>query len=337
MVELSLPVGYFHTVFTMPSELRELTRRNQKVCYNILFRSAWQSLSELCEEELGVKPGMISMLHTWGQNLSYHPHVHTIIPNGGVDIKTGKWKKIDRKLYLIAPSRLRVRFRKLFVRMLLESFDNDELKWECEGWNEDSIKELRPIFETIKKIDWVVWNGSPAKGVEQIYAYLGRYVHRVAMADSRILEVKNSKVTFSYKDYRKEDGQQKPEVKTRSLQVFDFMKKFLQHLLPPYFQKVRYYGVLASAGRNKLRAIQKELKVKIPLRRTTVQIIEKLVGAPIDACQNCGAIGRFVTIAIMRNPVWIFDNCRNLSQRYRPPPRLGSKQTVFDPLVVKLS
>ena len=221
--------------------------------------------------------------------------------------------------------------------MLLEAFDNEELKWDGEDWEEENIKELCKIFKRIKEIDWVVWNGSPAKGVEQIYEYLGRYVHRIAMADSRILEVKNSMVTFSYKDYRKEDGQRKPEVKTRSLQAFDFMKKFLQYLLPPYFQKVRYYGVLASAGREKLKSIQKELKVKTPLRRTTVQIIEKLVGSLIDACQNCGSIGHFVTISIMRNPVWIFDNCRNISQRYRPPPRLGSKQVVFDPLVIKLS
>lgn len=332
MVELTLPVGYFHTVFTLPSELRELTRQNQKVCYNILFRSAWKALSELCEEELGIKPGMISMLHTWGQNLSYHPHVHTIIPNGGIDIKTGKWKKINRKLYLIAPSHLRVRFKKIFIKMLIEAFDNDELKQNGEDWNEDNIDELRKVFNVVQQIDWVVWNGAPAKGVKQLYEYLGRYVHRIAMADSRILEIRNNIITFSYKDYRKEDGQNKPAVKTMSLQVFEFIKRFLQHLLPPSFQKVRYYGIVASAGRKKLRAIQKELKVKVPLKRTSAQIIEKLIGAPLDVCQNCGGIGTFVTITIMPNPVWIFDHCKNLSQRYRPPPRLGAKVSVLDPL-----
>ena len=337
MVDLTLPVGYFHTVFTLPSQLRELTKQNQKVCYNILFRSAWQSLSELCEEELGIKPGMISMLHTWGQNLSYHPHVHTVIPNGGIDLKTGKWKKIDRKLYLIAPSHLRERFRKLFMKMLTEAYDNDELKWNDEDWDEVNVKELNKIFNEVKEIDWVVWNGAPAKGVQQIYEYLGRYVHRIAMADSRILEIYNSKVTFSYKDYRKQDGDEKPVIEKMTLPVFEFILKFLQHILPPSFQKVRYYGILASAGRSTLKSIQEELKVEIPLKRTTAQIIEKLIGAPVDVCQQCGAIGSFVTVAILQNPYWIFDNCKNLSQRYRPPPRLGSKVVVFDPLLAKSS
>jgi hypothetical protein len=337
MVDLTLPVGYFHTVFTLPSQLRALTKQNQKVCYNILFRSAWQALSELCEEELGIKPGMISMLHTWGQNLSYHPHVHTIIPNGGIDIETGKWRKIDRKLYLIAPSHLRERFKTIFIKKLREAFDNDELKWNGERYDEENVKELNKTFNEVKEITWVVWNGAPAKGVEQIYEYLGRYVHRIAMADSRILEISNNKVTFSYKDYRKEDGQNKPVVKEMTLSVFDFIKKFLQHILPPSFQKVRYYGVLSSAGRPKLKAIQEELKVVIPPKRTTAQIIEKLIGAPVDVCQNCGAIGSFVTVTILANPYWIFDNCKHLSQRYRPPPRLGSKVVVFDPLLAKSS
>ena len=215
--------------------------------------------------------------------------------------------------------------------MLLESFDNDELMYNGEDWDADNIGELREIFNKVQRIDWVVWNGAPAKGVEQIYEYLGRYVHRIAMADSRILGIQNNRVTFSYKDYRKEDGQNKPIVQTMELPVFDFMKKFLQHLLPPYFQKVRYYGVLASAGRGTLRSIQKGLKVKVPMRRTTEQIIEKLIGAPIDVCQNCGAIGSFVTVAIYPNRVWIFDNCKNLSKRYRPPPKLGSTIPLFTP------
>jgi hypothetical protein len=224
---------------------------------------------------------------------------------------------------------LRERFKKIFVKMLLEAFDNDELKSNGEDWDADNIGELRKTFNKVKQIDWVVWNGAPAKGVEQIYEYLGRYVHRIAMADSRIVEVKNKQVTFTYKDYRKEDGQSKAEIKTMPLQVYDFIKKFLQHLLPPGFQKVRYYGILASAGRKKLRAIQKRLKVSVPARRTTAQIIEKLIGSPIDVCRNCGAIGAFVTTTIPANPNWIFDNCKHLSQRYRPPPKLGSKAVVL--------
>ena len=331
-MELTLPVGYFHTVFTLPQELRALTKRNQRVCYNILFRSAWLALSELCEEELGIKPGMISMLHTWGQNLSYHPHVHTIIPNGGIDLKTGKWRKIKRKYYLIKPSHLRHRFKKIYMRMLREAFENGELEYCEEGWEEEGLDNLRAIFNTVNNKEWVVWNGAPANGVEQLYQYLGSYVHRIAMADGRISEINNKEVTFTYKDYRKEDGQNKPEVKEMSLKVFDFIKRFLQHILPPGFQKVRYYGILASAGREKLRAIQAGLKVEVPTRRSTAQIVEKLIGSPIDSCQNCGAIGQFVTIGIASNEYWIFDNCSNISQRCRPPPRLGATTARINPL-----
>ena len=333
VVGLTLPVGYFHTVFTLPEELRELTKRNQKVCYNILFRSAWQALSELCEEELGIKPGMISMLHTWGQNLSYHPHVHTIIPNGGIDFKTGKWKKIKRKYYLIKPSHLRYRFKKIFMRMLREAFENDELEYCEQGWEEEGLEGLRAIFSAVGNKGWVVWNGAPAKGVQQIYEYLGRYVHRIAMADGRITKIDNKEVTFTYKEYRKEDGQNKPEVKEKSLKIFDFMRMFLQHILPPGFQKVRYYGILGSAGREKLKSIQEGLQVEIPARRSTAQIVEKLIGSPVDLCRNCGVIGAFVTLPVAANEYWIFDNCENISQRCRPPPRLGSKIELFDPLL----
>ena len=330
-MQLTLPVGYFHTVFTLPEELRDLAKKNQKVCYNILFRSAWQSLKELCEEELGIKPRMISMLHTWGQKLSYHPHVHTIIPCGGTDLKTGEWKEINRKLYLIKPSLLSQRFRKLFMKMLLEAFDEDQLFYGEEDWAEENLKELRTIFNTVNKKTWVVWNGAPAKGVEQIYEYLGRYVHRIAMADSRILEIKNKKVTFSYKDYSTADANTKAEIKTMQLGVFDFIRKFLQHLLPPSFQKIRYYGILSSAGRKKLTIIQDQLNIENPSRRTNLQIIEKLIVASVDVCQNCGSIGEFVTITIAANLTWLFDNSLHLSQRGRPPPRMLGNTLVFDP------
>lgn len=332
VVDLTLPVGYFHTVFTLPSELRELTKQNQKVCYNILFRSAWETLSELCKEELGIKPGMISMLHTWGQNLSYHPHVHTIIPNGGIDLKTGKWKKVNRKLYLIKPSHLRDRFKKIFLRRLREAYEYDELKIN----EEEDLVELRAIFSIVKEKKWVVWNGAPAKGVKQLYEYLGRYVHRIAMADSRISEVENNKVTFTYKDYRKEDGENKPAINEMSLEVFDFIRKFLQHILPASFQKVRYYGILASAGRKKLKAIQNELDVEKLQKRTTVQIIEKLIGSSVDECKKCGSKGGFVTLGIETNKNWIFDNCKNISQRSRPPPIQRSKLKFSNPLLANI-
>ena len=151
------------------------------------------------------------------------------------------------------------------------------------------------------------------------------------MADSRILKIENSIVTFSYKDYRREDGQNKPKVETMNMKVLDFIGKFLQHLLPKHFQKVRYYGILASMGRKKLQSIQSQLQVKIPLRRSTAQIVEKLIGAPIDICRNCGA-SDFVTKEISPNPYWIFDNCKGISQVCRPPPRIGSKVETFDPI-----
>ncbi len=139
------------------------------------------------------------MLHSWGQNLSYHPHVHTIVPNGGVDLKTGQWVEGKLRNYLIKPSELRRRFRKLYLKMLQEAFDEGKLKY-------DNLEDLRNLFRKLQKIEWVVWNGAPAKGVAQLYEYLGRYVHRVAIADSRIEDQQNNTITITYKDYRKQKG-----------------------------------------------------------------------------------------------------------------------------------
>jgi len=201
-----LPVTHFHTVFTLPHELNSLIRSNQKLCYNILFRAASKTLKDLCGEKLNLLPGMLTVLHTWGQNLFFHPHIHCLIPNGGIDLTTNEWKEGNNRRCLIRPRLLSARFKKYFLQMLREAYENDELEYHGDAQQYEHVKNLRALFEIIQYKKWVVWNQPPAKGVKQIHEYLARYVHRVAIADSRVSNIYNNEISFSYKDYRKEDG-----------------------------------------------------------------------------------------------------------------------------------
>ncbi len=319
IAQLNLPVTHFLTVFTLPHELNDLIRSNQKLCYDLLFQATSRAVKDLCAEKLNILPGLLGVLHTWGQNLSFHPHIHYLIPNGGIDLTTGEWVAGKDKRYLIRPKLLRKRFKKYFLRLLTEAYEEGKLEFHGATKQYSHIENLRELFWKIIDKKWVVWNEAPAKGVQQIQAYLARYVHRVAIADSRITEIKNNEVTFDYKDYRKEDGQGKPEVKPMTLPVLEFMRRFLQHVLPSGFMKVRYYGILSGAWRKRLSVIQQNLNVKLPSPRTTIAIVETMLGHPIDECPNCGAKG-IVTFTLPASRKWLKKNAKNLNLPKRAPP-----------------
>ncbi len=245
-----------------------------------------------------------------------------------MDLKTGQW--VEGKLwnYLIHPSDLRDRFKEIYLELLQKSLNEGDLVY-------DDLDVVNKAISKVKEIDWIVWNQAPAKGVAQLYEYLGRYVHRVAIADSRIEDQQNNTITITYKDYRKQEGDEKPKIETLILGVFEFIRRFLQHLLPSGFQKVRYYGILSSAWRKKLRLLQSQLKVIVPPKRSTEKIIEKLIGAPVNVCQNCGMIDDFVTFLIPTDPDWKFRNIKHLRlprrNVARPPPQLSLFSSLLSP------
>jgi len=237
-----LPCTYYHVVYRLPQQLNPLALSKTEITYKCLFTAAWNTLQQFgCQE--GIALGMISVLHTWGQNLSLHPHLHCIVPGGGID-KNGKWQKqIRSNKYLFPVKALSKVFRAKYVQQLRENGIND-----------------KALFDNLFQQHWVVYAKRPFGGPKQVIEYLGRYTHKVAISNHRLLEVTRSEVSFSYKDYR-ESGNKK----IMTLSNEEFTRRFVQHILPPRFVRIRHYGILSGSWkRGKLQALQIQLKVKRP-------------------------------------------------------------------------
>ena len=246
-----LPCTYYHVVFTLPEELNPLALHRPKVVYDALFASVWATLHQFGKTE-GVHLGMIAVLHTWGQNLSLHPHLHCIVPGGGIDGK-GKWTpQLRSNKYLFPIKALSNVFRAKYVAGL-----------------RDSGIEDKSLLESLFQKQWVVYCKRPFGGPQQVIEYLGRYTHKVAISNHRIMQVNESTVSFTYKDYR--DG---GNTKAMTLSNEEFVRRFAQHILPSRFVRIRHYGIVSSTyKRGKLQALQAALKVirKEPVVKTMVR------------------------------------------------------------------
>jgi hypothetical protein len=270
-----LPVKYFHVVFTVPHNLLELFRFNREVMYNLLFEKSWETLCLFAKDPklLGAQPGAIAILHTWDQQLRFHPHVHLIVPAGGID-KNGKWKSSKQNGdFLFDVKQLSGVFSARFAKKLRR------LK------RQGKIKKFVPR-DLIQK-PWVVYAKQAFGSAESVVEYLGRYTHRVAISNTRILKVTDSHVTFSWCD--RENGYQK---KTETIPGIEFLERFLNHIVPPYFRRIRHLGFLSTRSKKQsLAAIReslgKELVQAAPLSRA--QILEACFGERSQLkCRNCG-------------------------------------------------
>lgn len=226
-----LNVGYFHIVFTVPSELNTLIYQNQNVCYNILFRAVSETLQELCADKkyLGAKIGFTSILHTWGQNLCFHPHIHCVMAGGGLD-KLDKWVS-SRKKFLLPIKVLSRKFRGRFLALLKVA--------KLEFHNNSNPYAFADLIDNCYKKEWIVYCKPPFKTAACVVEYLGRYTHRVAISNNRILSIKNGFVTFKWRDYKAlssnaSDGSQ---IKIMTITAEEFIRRFLMHILPPRFMK----------------------------------------------------------------------------------------------------
>jgi len=237
-----LPCTYYHVVFTLPQQLNAWALQHPAIAYDALFSSVWQTLHQF-GKTAGVQLGMIAVLHTWGQNLSLHPHLHCIVPGGGVDEK-GRWQKqLRSNKYLFAVKALSKVFRAKYVQQLRQR----------------GIEDKR-LIESLFGQHWVVYAKRPFGGPKQVIEYLGRYTHKVAISNHRIKQVTESEVTFTYKDYK--DG---GHTKQMSLSCEEFTRRFAQHILPKRFVRIRHYGILSSTWkRGRLQALQQDLKVNRP-------------------------------------------------------------------------
>jgi hypothetical protein len=250
-----LPIQYFHVVFTIPSELNPLVIMNQKVMYNILFRSVSETLMELSmnPRHLGARTGFIGILHTWGQNLMDHPHIHCVVPGGGLSPEGTRWVSC-RKGFFIPVRVMSSLFRGKFLYYLKSSFVSGDLIFP------GSIRHLKDtnVFEVFRgrfyHKKWVVYCKPPFDGAEGVLKYLGRYTHRIAISNNRILKVQDGNISFRWRDYADGDKQ-----KTMTLKADEFIRRFLLHVLPPRYVRIRHFGLLANRSRKDNIALCREL------------------------------------------------------------------------------
>jgi Putative transposase/Transposase zinc-binding domain len=242
-----LPVPYFHVVFTLPAEVGAVAYQNKAEVYGLLFKAATRTLATIAADpkHLGAEIGLTAVLHTWGQNLDHHPHVHCIVPGGGISPDNGRWISCRPGFFL--PVRVLSRlFRRLFLDGLIALFEAGRLRF---------FNDLAPLTDRtaflsrlapLRSREWVVYAKRPFAGPKQVLAYLARYTHRVAIGNSRLIEQTDEHVVFRWKDYR-ERGQTKH--KTTKLTAGEFIRRFLLHVLPDGFNRIRHYGLFANGHR----------------------------------------------------------------------------------------
>jgi ribosomal protein L32 len=270
-----LPIEYFHVVFTLPVELNPLALRNSEPIYTILFKAASETLTDLADKRLGVKIGFIAVLHTWGQNLMDHPHLHCIVSGGG--LSHGEW--ISSKRRFLFPVKVLSRlFKGKFLFFLRKAYEAGELH----GLGEDFTAFLSGLYAK----DWVVDCRPPFNGPETVLGYLGRYTHRVAITNHRILGMEDGKVSFSWKDYA--DGSRQ---KVMTLDAFEFIRRFMLHVLPDGFVKIRHYGLLSNRNRKAcLEICRTLLEVKEPdpaPSETWQESLLRITGVDVTRCPLC--------------------------------------------------
>jgi len=277
-----LNVGYFHAVFTVPDDLRPIFYQNQKEMYNLLFKAVSETLHELAANKkyLGASTniGFTSILHTWGKNLMYHPHIHCIIPAGGIDA-LGRWVHSRKKFFIP----IKVLSRK-FRGKLLDFIKSAKLTFFGEH-HLNNPKLFNKLLTTCYSKEWVVYCKPPFKTVATVIEYLGRYTHRVAISNNRIIKAENGTVSFKWRDYK--DGN---KWKVMTVTGIEFMRRFLMHILPAGFMKIRHYGFLGNSNRAKILLCKKLTNTPImPMVKTpTLELICKLLGRDVNVCTVCG-------------------------------------------------
>jgi len=240
-----LPTTYFHVVFTLPAPLAAIAFQNKEAIYEILFRATAQTLLTIAADpkRLGVDLGFFCVLHSWGQNLHFHPHLHCVVPGGGISPDADRWISASRK-YLLPVKVLSKHFREVFLKALKRAYDQGKLQFFGELESLRDPKSFARYLAPLEEKDWVVYAKPPFGGPQSVLEYLGRYTHRVAISNRRLLALENGHVTFQWKDYC--DGGQSKQM---TVSAEEFIRRFLQHSLPSGFQRIRYYGFLANCHR----------------------------------------------------------------------------------------
>ena len=301
-----LPVEYYHVVFTLPNQLGPLALQNKRVIYNILFQAAAHSLMEIGADprHLGAELGLVAVLHTWGQNLMHHPHLHCIVAGGGISPDGEQWIGCRPGFFL--PVRvLSARFRTLFLDQLRPAAGRGELAFHGDLEPLGQAQAFEALVEACGKMDCVVYAKPPFGGPEKVLDYLGRYTHRIAISNHRLLALKNRRVSFTWKNYKQGGRRQ-----TMTLEATEFIRRFLFHTLPGGFVRIRFYGLLANTHRaEKLARCRKLLDVMPAAENMAeektkpdwIDLLRELTGRDPLACPKCER-GRLVRIQTISPP-----------------------------------
>jgi hypothetical protein len=250
-----LDTSYFHVVFTVPEALGPLALQNKEVLYGILFRAASETLLRIASDpkHLGAQIGFLAVLHTWGQRIDHHPHLHCVVPGGGLSPDRTRWIPARESFFL--PVRVLSRlFRGKFLAYLRDAIKNGRLKFHGKLAELQDESEYEPFLRALSRTEWVVYSKPPFGGPKQVLKYLARYTHRVAISDQRLVSLEDGKVTFRYKDYRCGNVQ-----RTMTVTAIEFIRRFLQHVLPASFHRIRYFGFMANRARKKNIALARSL------------------------------------------------------------------------------
>ncbi len=297
-----LPVEYFHVVFTLPHELNPLVGYNPKLIYNLLFQAAWETIHTLGRDRkrLAGEMGMLAVLHTWSQRLMQHPHLHCIVPGGALDGKT--WHAC-KKGFLFPVRVMSKYFRGCFVRLLRRAYEEHQLTLQGSAaqWVDPAC--FRTLLDQIMAKPWCVYCKRPFHGAKGAVAYLAKYVHKTAIANDRILSCENAVVSFKWRD-----SSNHHQSKTMALQVDEFLRRFLMHLLPSRFMRIRTFGFMANAQKGKrlpeiLASLgQPDLEKKQKKRESTESLMQRITGIDITLCPYCKK-GRLESVRTLPNMI----------------------------------
>jgi hypothetical protein len=309
-----LPVGYFHVVFTVPAEIADIAFQNKTAVYDLLFQAASETMVTIAADprHLGVRIGITAVLHTWGSAMTHHPHIHMIVPGGGISLDGRRW--ISSKPAFLLPVRVLSKlFRRLFLTRLHEHHTEGRLHFFGDQVAMNDRRAFLRYLAPLRKKNWVVYAKPPFAGPEAVLAYLSHYTHRVAISNRRLISLDETGVTFRYKDYRR-DGVDRQ--RTMTLRPDEFIRRFLLHVLPKGFHRIRHYGLLASAGR----------KANVALARHLLAVAAPAEPEepapppdPRPPCPCCG--GRMVVIEI-------FQSAAQARAPPASPPSSGMKRKV---------
>ena len=297
-----LPVEYYHVVFTLPAPISAIAYYNKAVVYELLFELAAETLRTIAADpkHLGAQIGATLVLHTWGSALTHHPHVHGIVPGGGLSADAKRWVACRPGFFL--PVRVLSRlFRRRFLEELAKAHHAGQLQFFGEQAELADATRFADWLAPLREVEWVVYAKRPFAGPAAVLAYLSRYTHRVAISNQRLLALDERGVSFRWKDYR---AKGKTRYKTMTLAANEFMRRFLLHVLPTGFHRIRHYGLIANAGRRNNLARARELLHVVPEAAQPQQLdVTTGIVQPTFVCPHCGAAMTIIETFARRQPI----------------------------------